>query len=128
MAKRALEADVEIGHRIRVQRLANGMTQTKLADACGVTFQQIQKYEKGANRVGGSRMQRIADALGVAPALFFATSEAGQNSTLSSEVADLLINPGAIQLLRDYAKLPVRQRNALLQTTAAMVAENGNDP
>ena len=124
MAKRVLEADVEIGHRIRVQRLANGMSQTELANACGVTFQQIQKYEKGANRVGGSRLQRIADALGVAPALFFSTSEAGQNSVLSSEIAELLINPGAIHLLRNYAKLPPQQRSALLQTTAAMVDEN----
>ena len=48
--------DVAVGHRIRIQRLASGMSQSALADQLGVTFQQVQKYEKGVNRVGASRL------------------------------------------------------------------------
>lgn len=60
-------ADAEIGARIRHRRLTLGMSQEKLAEAIGLTFQQVQKYEKGVNRVGGSRLQDIARALGVSP-------------------------------------------------------------
>ena len=63
--------DKHIGSRIRQRRLALQMSQEKLADAIGLTFQQVQKYEKGANRVGGSRMQQIADVLDVSPSFFF---------------------------------------------------------
>ena len=52
-----------VGHNIRVQRLAKKMSQSALADAIGITFQQVQKYEKGVNRVGSSRLVRIAAAL-----------------------------------------------------------------
>jgi transcriptional regulator with XRE-family HTH domain len=48
-----------------------GLSQTELADAAGITFQQIQKYEKGVNRVGASRLQQLSDALGVPPSYFF---------------------------------------------------------
>jgi DNA-binding XRE family transcriptional regulator len=56
MVKQPLKDGVEIGRRIRRQRINKGMRQTELATSCGITFQQIQKYEKGMNRVGGSRM------------------------------------------------------------------------
>jgi transcriptional regulator with XRE-family HTH domain len=56
--------DIAIGQRIRSRRLAIGISQEKLGEALGLTFQQVQKYEKGTNRVGGSRMQQIAHALG----------------------------------------------------------------
>jgi transcriptional regulator with XRE-family HTH domain len=63
--------DVHIGQKIRARRLHLGMSQEKLADALGLTFQQVQKYEKGVNRLGGSRLQQISDALGVSPSHFF---------------------------------------------------------
>lgn len=63
--------DMHIGARIRMRRLMLGMSQTKLGDALNLTFQQVQKYEKGANRVGGSRLQQIAGVLQVEPAFFF---------------------------------------------------------
>jgi transcriptional regulator with XRE-family HTH domain len=62
--------DTEIGHRIRAQRLICRMSQTELANALGVTFQQVQKYEKGVSRVGAGRLARIADTLEV-PISFF---------------------------------------------------------
>ena len=63
--KRPDPVDVEVGHRIRIQRLSRGMSQTALANHLGVTFQQVQKYEKGVNRVGAGRLTRIAEVLGI---------------------------------------------------------------
>src|SRR3954453_868340 len=62
--------DIHIGSRMRMRRMAVGMSQEKLARGLGLTFQQVQKYEKGANRMGASRLQQAADALGVAAAFF----------------------------------------------------------
>lgn len=63
--------DKHIGSRVRMRRLMLDMSQEKLGHAIGLTFQQVQKYEKGTNRVGGSRMQQIANVLQVPPAFFF---------------------------------------------------------
>jgi transcriptional regulator with XRE-family HTH domain len=63
--------DTHIGQKIRARRILLGLSQTDLANAAGITFQQIQKYEKGANRVGASRLQQFSDALGVPPSYFF---------------------------------------------------------
>jgi transcriptional regulator with XRE-family HTH domain len=63
--------DTHIGQKIRARRTLLGLSQTKLADAAGITFQQIQKYEKGTNRVGASRLQQFSEALGVPPSYFF---------------------------------------------------------
>jgi transcriptional regulator with XRE-family HTH domain len=63
--------DIHVGGRMRMRRMALGMSQEKLATALGLTFQQVQKYEKGANRMGSSRLQQAADVLGVAVPFFF---------------------------------------------------------
>jgi transcriptional regulator with XRE-family HTH domain len=63
--------DVEVGQRIKHRRKYLGLSQTALADKIGVTFQQVQKYEKGANRVGSSRLHRIALALNMNPSALF---------------------------------------------------------
>jgi transcriptional regulator with XRE-family HTH domain len=63
--------DMHVGSRLRMRRIGLGMSQEKLATALGLTFQQVQKYEKGANRMGSSRLQHAADVLGVAAAFFF---------------------------------------------------------
>jgi transcriptional regulator with XRE-family HTH domain len=63
--------DIHVGQKIRARRIFSGMSQTDVAYALGITFQQIQKYERGANRVGASRLQQMSDALGVSPSYFF---------------------------------------------------------
>jgi len=63
--------DLHVGERIRTRRMLLGMGQEKLAQSIGVTFQQVQKYEKGYNRVSASRLYEIANVLGVAVAFFF---------------------------------------------------------
>jgi transcriptional regulator with XRE-family HTH domain len=63
--------DRHIGNQVRARRLAIGMTQEKLADLLGITFQQVQKYEKGVNRIAASRLYEITQALDVSVAYFF---------------------------------------------------------
>src|ERR1044072_422690 len=72
MAKKAPNpVDQYVGSRVRMRLLMLGMSQEKLGDALGLTFQQVQKYEKGANRIGSSRLQQIASILDVSVAFFF---------------------------------------------------------
>ena len=63
--------DKHVGSRVRMRRVLIGMSQEKLGTALGLTFQQVQKYEKGTNRIGASRLQQIAGVLNVPPAFFF---------------------------------------------------------
>jgi transcriptional regulator with XRE-family HTH domain len=72
--------DVAVGAKIRETRLLRGMSQEKLATACGITFQQIQKYEHGTNRVGASRLIEISKILDVPVSHFFAGTEEGTGS------------------------------------------------
>ncbi|TCM48386.1 transcriptional regulator with XRE-family HTH domain [Rhizobium sp. PP-F2F-G48] len=75
--------DVEVGSRVRVRRKILGMSQTQLAESLGVTFQQVQKYEKGSNRIVASRLQNMAEILSVPISYFFG------ESALSSIVSDV---------------------------------------
>ena len=70
-ARRADNRDAEVGRRVRSRRLECRLSQTELADRIGVTFQQVQKYEKGVNRIGAGRLQRISEALEVPISFFF---------------------------------------------------------
>ncbi|WEX73772.1 helix-turn-helix domain-containing protein [Sinorhizobium numidicum] len=78
--------DAFVGSRVRMRRLMVGLSQEKLADGLGITFQQVQKYEKGTNRIGASRLQAIADILGVHPSFFFQQDE---NKPLSRDAGDV---------------------------------------
>lgn len=96
--------DIAVGARIRLLRKVRGLSQQALAEAAGVTFQQIQKYERGANRVSASMLSRIARTLQAPVAEMF--GETGPASGAIDEVAALLSQPGALELLRAYAVLP----------------------
>ena len=118
--KRTTEIDRVIGAKIRMRRGEIGMTQTELANAIGVTFQQVQKYEQGTNRVGGSRLDGIAKALQVPVSYFF------EQSADDIEVAQgsLLHTRGAVSLLKAFAAIKdQRQRIALVNLTRALVGE-----
>ena len=117
MAKRAPQpVDVLVGQNIRICRLQKGLSQTELGERIGVTFQQIQKYEKGANRVGASRLTQIAGVLGVPlPTLFEGTPTAGQAVPEASARA-LLTHPHALRLLQAFDRISSEaMKNALLQ-------------
>ena len=82
MAKAPHPIDIEVGNRIKARRRMMGMSQGTLADALGVTFQQVQKYEKGTNRVSASRLQKVGEVLGVPVSSFFRTSPRNRRPTL----------------------------------------------
>src|SRR5215468_3294646 len=90
--------DVEVGRRIRLQRMSAGMSQTELGEKVGVTFQQIQKYEKGKNRVGAGRLTQIAAVLHVPIGVFF--DGATEASQTAESPAELLTRPHALRLLQ----------------------------
>ena len=94
--------DAMVGAKIRMFRINRGMSQTVLAERIGVTFQQVQKYEKGANRVGASRLSQIASVLGISVGELF-ESPGGGASGLNSPI-HLLAEPGALRVLKAYAR------------------------
>jgi transcriptional regulator with XRE-family HTH domain len=111
--------DIAVGARIRLLRKVRGISQQALAEAAGVTFQQIQKYERGANRVSASMLSRIADALDTPIAEMFGESDA--SNTAIDEVAALLAEPGALELLRAYGETPKGPaRSALIDFLSAL--------
>lgn len=84
--KRVTPEDGAIGVRVRSLRMERGLSQTALADAMGVTFQQVQKYEKGSNRISGSRIGQIAAALEVPPSAILGTSEQQLEQSLGDKM------------------------------------------
>jgi transcriptional regulator with XRE-family HTH domain len=116
------EPDIELGKRIRLRRIEQHISQAELGDKLGLSFQQVQKYEKGVNRVGAARLQQIATALDV-PVTFFYDGD-GQ----AREVDSLLFLDSAfsMRLLRAYAKIKdqtvQRRLVSLMESIAAKEA------
>jgi transcriptional regulator with XRE-family HTH domain len=94
--------DVMVGAKIRIFRIHRGVSQIDLAEQIGVTFQQVQKYERGVNRVGASRLSRIATALGVSIGELFESP--GDELADSMSPFRLLGEPGALRLLKSYSR------------------------
>jgi transcriptional regulator with XRE-family HTH domain len=125
MAKRIEPVDKLVGQNIRIFRMAKGISQTELGNSVGVTFQQIQKYEKGANRVGSSRLAKIAVILKVPISNFFDNSASGSDGPVAGPVVtDLLISPYAVQMLKAFAKLPSDKLRRSLVVLAESIAKS----
>jgi transcriptional regulator with XRE-family HTH domain len=107
--RRAGVEDVEIGRKIRALRLERGLSQSGLAEGIGLTFQQVQKYEKGANRVSAGRLQQISDLLNVPITFFYAGmgTRAKKSDALPSGIA-FLQTKGALRLMRAYTEITSR--------------------
>ena len=105
--------DVHVGSRVRLRRTMLSMSQEKLGESLGITFQQIQKYEKGANRIGASRLQEIANVLNTPVSFFFedapSTKRGGGAGFAESEstnyVVDFLSSSEGLQLNRAFVKI-----------------------
>jgi transcriptional regulator with XRE-family HTH domain len=101
-----------------------GISQEKLAEGFGLTFQQVQKYEKGMNRMGASRLQQAADILGVPVSYFFEGGQGGPFNSASnlspSYIDDFVANPDGIRLAKAFTRLP---RPALRHRVVALVNE-----
>ncbi|RVU17560.1 XRE family transcriptional regulator [Methylobacterium oryzihabitans] len=102
--------DIHVGARVAAFRRAKGLSQTALAKAIGVTFQQVQKYERGANRIAAARLNLIARTLGIQVASLYGDGTPPE----ADAVVALLATPGAPALLHLYAGLAPERRRALL--------------
>jgi len=94
--------DAMVGAKIRILRIDRGLSQTDLAEKVGITYQQIQKYEKGANRVGASRLSRVAAVFGVSVGELFESAK-GRPADSNSPFR-LLSEPGALRVLKAYVR------------------------
>lgn len=125
--------DIHVGGRVRLRRMMLGMSQEKLGEQLGITFQQIQKYEKGTNRIGASRLQNIASVLSV-PVGFFFDGAPGQGEATPSDsksgsyVVDFLSSSEGLQLNRAFVRISdpkVRRRIVdLVRALAGDATEN----
>ncbi|MCG7392001.1 helix-turn-helix transcriptional regulator [Microvirga sp. ACRRW] len=99
--------DRHIGTRVRSRRMMLGMSQERLAEALGLTFQQVQKYEKGINRVGASRLLQIAGVLDVGIEFFFegAPGLPAGGSSSDSMMSEFLTSPESDRLVRSFLRL-----------------------
>jgi transcriptional regulator with XRE-family HTH domain len=127
--------DIHVGSRIRLRRNMLGMSQEKLGENLGITFQQIQKYEKGTNRVGASRLQAIASILG-APVAFFFEDAPGQEAVRSRGFAEdssmafaveFCGSPEGLQLNRAFVKIAdVKVRRKIIELVKSLSADEAD--
>lgn len=124
--------DVYVGSRIRLRRNMLGLSQEKLGENLGITFQQIQKYEKGTNRVGASRLQAIASILNVPVAFFFEDApgpEGGVSPGLAEEgsstyVVDFINSAEGLQLNRAFVRIAdPKVRRKVIELVKAMASD-----
>jgi transcriptional regulator with XRE-family HTH domain len=124
-SKRPNPTDIYVGSRIRMRRKMLGLSQEKLGERLGITFQQIQKYEKGTNRVGASRLQAMSDALEVPVAYFFPVNDpngpAGMKEESASFVMDFLSTSEGLDLTRAFMRISnPKVRRKLIELARAL--------
>ena len=127
MAKHPDQTDIIVGSRVRMRRLMLELSQTELADALGITFQQVQKYEKGTNRISASRLQQLAGFLQVPVSFFFeglsTPAKAGaraEEPSISLHVTEFISSVDGLSLIKAYRK--IRSKN-LRQAIVALVED-----
>jgi transcriptional regulator with XRE-family HTH domain len=128
--QRAGAEDVAIGRKIRALRLQRGLSQSALAGGIGLTFQQLQKYERGANRVSAARLQRIAELLNVPITFFYNGIGENPNKTDVRDSVGLafLQTKGALRLIRAYAEIQSRSaKYALVILAESLKAQERRD-
>jgi transcriptional regulator with XRE-family HTH domain len=127
----AVPVDMHVGRRVKARRMLLGMTQEELADQLGVTFQQVQKYEKGVNRVSASRLLQLSTVLRVPVQYFFDERPAeevargkrkkGDLERLSPQ--DIMLSPQGAALIRAFGRIKDEQiRQALVDHVAAVAS------
>jgi transcriptional regulator with XRE-family HTH domain len=114
--------DTEIGRLVRSQRKQLGLTQTDLAERIGVTFQQVQKYENGTNRISIGRLTRIAEVLNVPPTFFFARETKAAVAS-GNKAREFLAADGALRLIKAYDRFPSREMRVAFVELAENIAK-----
>jgi transcriptional regulator with XRE-family HTH domain len=125
--------DRHVGSRVRMRRMLAGVSQEKLGEALGLTFQQVQKYEKGSNRISASRLQQIAKMLDVPVAFFFEGAPTGDMPTggfsdaaSSAYVPDFMGSSEGVQLTKAFARIKDgKVRRRIIDLVEALAGEEG---
>ena len=129
--------DKHVGARVRMRRIMLSMSQERLADTLGVTFQQVQKYEKGTNRIGASRLQDISKSLQVPPAFFFDGAPTGNvpsgpgfaDDGATAYVTDFLSTAEGLQLNKAFARIrDAKVRRRVLELVLSLAPEEEEMP
>ena len=132
MAKKAPNpTDKHVGARVRMRRMMLAMSQEKLGDALDLTFQQVQKYEKGANRIGASRLQQIASILQVPVSFFFEGAPSvpghhggGAEAPSPAYVSDFLATSDGLALTKAFMRIKdTKLRRRIVDLVEQMVAD-----
>ena len=125
--------DKYVGSRVRMRRIMLGMSQEKLGEALGLTFQQVQKYEKGTNRVGASRIQQISEILQVPVSFLF---EGGPSGAVNAEgdgaspayISDFLATSEGLALTRAFTRISdAKLRRSIVDMVEQIAAREGPD-
>jgi transcriptional regulator with XRE-family HTH domain len=126
--------DRYVGSRVRMRRIMLGMSQEKLGDALGLTFQQVQKYEKGTNRVGASRIQQISEILQVPVSFLFEGGPSGTGAEGSSQgtspayVSDFLATSEGLALTRAFTRITdAKLRRSIVEMVEQIAAREEPD-
>ena len=123
--------DRHVGSRVRMRRMMLAMSQEKLGDALGLTFQQVQKYEKGTNRIGASRLQQISHILQVPVAFFFEGAKASaphgsHGSALSiAQIDDFVSDSNGLRLMRAFMRIDSAALRRSIVTLVKEIAGGG---
>ncbi|HVQ70447.1 MAG TPA: helix-turn-helix domain-containing protein [Bradyrhizobium sp.] len=127
--------DKYVGSRVRMRRIMLGMSQEKLGEALGLTFQQVQKYEKGTNRVGASRLQQISEILQVPVSFLFDGGPSGAvNGSAFAEgaspayVSDFLATSEGLALTRAFTRIAdSKMRRSIVELVEQIASRDGPD-
>ena len=119
--------DIALGSRVRLRRKELGFSQDQLARSVGITFQQVQKYEHGTNRISFSRLVEIADALECSVADLIGNLDKSKSSASLSRQIAYLTEPGASDLLEAYASIDSPKRRRAILNLARQLANDQQD-
>jgi len=135
-SRRANPIDIHVGSRVRFRRMLLGMSQEKLGERLGLTFQQVQKYEKGINRIGASRLYDLAQVLGVPVQFFYEEAPLGEGRVDASDgqavgegqaehsIVEFLRSRDGLELNRAFVRIPdLKARRAIVDLVRSLANE-----
>ena len=137
-SRRPNPIDVHVGSRVRFRRMLLGMSQEKLGEKLGLTFQQIQKYEKGINRIGASRLFDLAQVLGVPVQFFYEEAPSGESSQLvpdgfaekpaENSIVEFLRSRDGLELNKAFVRISdAKARRAIVDLVRSLANDDTND-
>jgi len=137
-SRRPNPIDIHVGSRVRFRRMLLGMSQEKLGEKLGLTFQQVQKYEKGINRIGASRLFDLAQVLGVPVQFFYEEAPSGESSQLvpdgfaekpaENSIVEFLRSRDGLELNKAFVRISdAKARRAIVDLVRSLANDDTND-